>query len=194
MPGRVERQEDVESVELGVDEPGLVCERRATGDVGEDDSLTAGHGACDSGQANLELGHVHEWNERLQRLEPRHGGGPNRKVRLDRLDIPQAQGERVRESDGPSRRGGAGSREGWPAVLLVRGLLRQGRREGVGLGRLDRLAGLGQVSSAETSAHDRRQQEGERGHRDLCLGTPRYPPFGNHHTRSPRRTTDVSSM
>ena len=194
MSGRVEWQEDVEPVELAVDQPGLVSKREAIGYVGEDDGLTAGRGAGDPAQANLELGQVHEWDERLQRLEPRHRGGPDRKVRLDRLDIPQAQGEGLRESDGPSQRGGCRRREGWPAVLLAIGGLRQGRREGVGLGRLDRAVGRGQVSSAEPSAHDRRQQEGKRGHRDLCLGPPRRPPFRIHHTRSLRRTTVLSSM
>src|SRR5208282_4032900 len=99
VSGRGEWQEDVEPVELGVDEPGLVYKRRATGYVGEDDGLTAGRGAGDPAQANLELGQVHEWDERLQRLEPRDRGGPDRKVRLDRLDIPQAQGQGLRESD-----------------------------------------------------------------------------------------------
>ncbi len=112
VSGRVEWQEDVEPIELGVDEPGLVQKRRAKGFVGEDDGLTTGRGAGDPAQANLELGQVHEWDERLQRLEPRHRGGPDRKVRLDRLDIPQAQGEGLRESDGPARGGGCRRREG----------------------------------------------------------------------------------
>ena len=111
VSGWVEGQEDVESVELGVDEPGLVYKRRAAGNVGEDDGLSAADRAGDPAQADLELGHVHQWNERLQRLEPRHRGGPNRKVRLDRLDVPQAQGQRVRQSDGPARRGACWRRE-----------------------------------------------------------------------------------
>ena len=53
MPGRVEWQEDVEPVELGVDQTGLVYKRRATGYVGEDDGLTASRGAGYAAQSNL---------------------------------------------------------------------------------------------------------------------------------------------
>ena len=74
---RVERQEDVEAIKLGVDKPGLGKKRSAASDVGEYDGLTAGGRSRDSAQPNLELGQVHEWDERLQRLEPRNRGHPD---------------------------------------------------------------------------------------------------------------------
>ena len=38
LPGRVQREEDIKSIDAGIIEAGLACERRAAGDVGEDDA------------------------------------------------------------------------------------------------------------------------------------------------------------
>ena len=174
--------------------PGWFTKRRATGDVGEDDGLTAGRGAGDPAQANLELGQVHEWDERLQRLEPRHRGGPDRKVRLDRLDIPQAQGQGLRESDRPARARGVPA-EGGMAGRLARARAAPAGREGGCRSGAARSRGAARASLQRGALGPRPPAAGGPARPPRSVPwSPRRPPFRIHHTRSLRRTTVVSSM